>query len=128
MKRDELLVCIEENFKLVNKKLDDLTGSVASLDKQQALQAQEIAFIKKEDAEQNKLLAEHIEGTKQVREQNNLVKESMLAALQSTKEELEKRIKKLESPINWLKQTGTVILGAGALAYAIHQIEKFWPQ
>lgn len=106
----------------VNGQLTNQSAQIANIDKQQVAQGKDIEFMKQEDLRQNKLLEEHIEGVKQVREQNTLMKESLLTTFQSKATELEKRIKKLEGPGQWLKQTLWIIATAGAVAYALYHI------
>jgi hypothetical protein len=129
MKDNDLLIQIAANLtdfrKEINNKVDSLATKVANLDKQTALQAKDIEFIKQEDAQQNKLLEEHIAGVKEVRNQNILLKEQLWMEIQSKNEALEKRVKKLEKPGEWLKTTIWLMVTLGGAAYGIYQILEF---
>lgn len=108
----------------INAKVDTISTKLSDLDKQQSIQGKDIEFIKQEDSKQNKLLDEHIEGVNQVREQNQLMKDTLLATFQAKATELEKRLKKLEGPGQWLKQTLWLIVTAGSIAYAIYYVSQ----
>jgi len=109
----------------VNSKLDSLGHQVSELDKQVSVQAKEIEFIKKEDIRTNNSLEEHIAGVQELRSQNLLLKDQFYHILEEKNSALDARIKKLESPIQWLKQTGWLIVGTGSIAYALYYILHF---
>lgn len=120
----EVISTLRDFRKETSEGISSLAEKVAHLDKQVSLQAKDIEFIKQEDAKQNKLLDEHIEGVRQVREQNLALKENIMLEMQKKNSELEKRIKKLESPWQWVKTTLWLVGVLGALAYALYQIAQ----
>lgn len=131
METNELLSLMSADIrdfrKEVISKLDSLTSNVAELDKQISVQAKEIEFIKQEDVRTNTSLEEHIAGVKELRAQNILLKDQFYSALEEKNQTLERRIRKLESPREWIKGSLWVIGVLTAIAYLASLILQIVP-
>lgn len=122
----QLIESFKESRNETTAKLDALLTKSADLDKQLAILSKETEFIKREDMRQNELIAEHIAGVKEVRNQNVLLRDEFTQLLQSMNTSLESRIKKLEGPREWIKNTLYLVLTVGGVAYAVfHVIELY---
>lgn len=130
MEDNELLKQLAQSVKEFRNetslKLDTIKSSVSELDKQVALLSKETEYIKREDARQNELIAEHIAGVKEVRVQNGLIREELTHSLQAFASSLESRIKKLEGPREWIKNTLYLVLTVGGVAYALFHIIELY--
>jgi chromosome segregation ATPase len=69
-------------------------------------------------SEYNKLLSVHIEGVNQLKLTNELLKQD----LDQTKVDIDERLKKVEEPIQWRKETKTRIYNLAKLITAISTI------
>lgn len=132
-----------------NEKLDLVSTQVNKIEKNQALMAKDIEMVKREDELQNqiigkqqKILDEHVQGTIQVREQNNmrykeiiarledekLLRDDQIKVLRTEKELLKKEVDILKRPQMWIKMTLWILTSVGVVTGAIWGVIRLFEE
>lgn len=110
----------------ISDKLDNLSQNMHELDKKLAIETlvikNELEEIKKLDAVQNEILDEHHKRSDQLERDNKLREESLKLEILKFRVDIDKRLKKLESPVQWIKGSWKVLLGIGMGAAAIYAV------
>jgi hypothetical protein len=128
----EIAKDLKEFRKETNEKVDHLKDRITSLDVAHKILCKDIEVIKEQDDRQNELIAEHIEGVRQVREQNisfnREVNRKLEIEVQNRLEyerKMAKRLENIEAPSKWLKGTLWVVGALASVAVAYNAIIQF---
>lgn len=115
----EIAKDLKEFRKETNQKIDYLKDRIAAVDLAHKILCKDMEVIKDQDHRQNDLIAEHIEGVRQVREQNVNFNREVNRKLDSEIHKISKRLEHIEAPSKWLKGTLWVVgaLSTMVLAY-----------
>lgn len=115
------------------EKISDLKSSNSRIEGELSGVKGDIQEIKKEDARQNELLAQHIAGVRTNRERLELEIKNRESALQKHEEasqkrylDVEERLKIVEFVPNFLKASTKIILWTGSVAGALYGVARFF--
>ena len=109
---------VDDKFIILLEKISDISERTARMEAVQETMKESIEQIKKEDALQNQLLAEHIQGTVTNRER--------LEVEIKNRQGLEQRVVKLEEPQKFFSVLKKIAVYIAAIAGAILSIKKLF--
>lgn len=123
---------LKEFRRETNEKVDHLKDRISSLDSAYKILCKDIEVIRDQDDRQNDLIAEHIEGVRQVREQNINYNKDVTRRLDREIEnrtqrehQLISRLERIEAPSKWLKGTLWVVGALASVSIAYNSILQF---
>jgi septal ring factor EnvC (AmiA/AmiB activator) len=111
----------DRDDKIVNK-IDDLGERITRLEVKVAGVRDDVKHIREEDTEQNRLLAEHIEGVKTNKQRLDLE----IQARKEYEEDLKKRVESLEQVPKFLSMVKKIAIFFSALAGAVSALGWFF--
>jgi len=119
----------DRNYIELLNKLMEMSASINTVQNDLGHIKEDIAEIKVEDAKQNGLLAEHIQGVKTNAARLCLeveVREKQGVELKTNLMTLDKRVSSIETFPNALRLVVKSIIAAGSIAAAIWAIDRIW--
>lgn len=113
----------DDKFIMILDKISEISERTARMEVEQNHIKEDLEEVKRQDIEQNKLLAEHIQGVKlaQARIDNEI---EIRRALEAKQAAVESRVEKLEESPKFKAMLKKYILGLGAIAGVIVAILK----
>ena len=112
---------IDDKFIMILDKVNEINERTVRLEQRTQSIEKDVEFIKQEDAEQNRLLAEHIAGVKTNQQRLELEREERMT--QSAN--FEARLSGLETIPKFMNTLKKVLLYLAAIAGAVLTITKF---
>lgn len=116
----------DDRFILILEKLSNINERTARMEVEQKNMKEDLEEVKRQDVQQNQLLAEHIKGveTANLRLDNEIL---IRETIQTSQADLKSRVEKLEEPKKFLLQVKQIALYIAAISGAVLAVMKWLP-